>query len=291
MAHPTEFPQISLRTAAPYIVVIMVTYAALVQTTVAFMPELETYAAPLLRWGFGGIFVQSILSTKMEWHFEVGGSPFYLCVGNVIVQHVAVPVCTALMIKGWYDRVNTGTTTWTEIIYAEWGPSSYDDDEWYWEQTITWCVLCMLLKDLPWLLATVATVPSASLVFAHHIGCIIGGLLCIHFKARGARMMAPGFTIAMELGSAFYTYIAVYPDHPVACTSHFYFTTLSNGVGLGLYILHLFYTCEMFTAWWWFMTLVGPIVIGIRQVKTFALRQNYRATGNSLKKTILEKVK
>ena len=105
----------------------------------------------------------------------------------------------------------------SEIMNAEWRPSSHSDPEWYWEQTITWVVLCMLLKDLPWLLATVNKVKNANLVFAHHIGCIVGGLLCLHYNAKGARMMAPGFTIVQELGSACYTYISVYPDHRGVC--------------------------------------------------------------------------
>lgn len=32
---------------------------------------------------------------------------------------------------------------------------------------------------------------------------------------------------------------------------HFYVTTVSNTLGFAFYVWHLFFTCEMFTAWWW----------------------------------------
>lgn len=40
-----------------------------------------------------------------------------------------------------------------------------------------------------------------------------------------------------------------------------------------------------------FMTLIGPVVIGVRQRSTFNYRANYLATGNASKATIIEKVK
>ena len=63
MATTAEYPQLSLSRVAPYIAVVLVTFVALVQCIVSFMPELESYGAPVLTWGgtFLLLYVGAIL--------------------------------------------------------------------------------------------------------------------------------------------------------------------------------------------------------------------------------------
>ena len=114
-----------------------------------------------------------------------------------------------------------------------------NDPNFYWETVITWLVLSMLLKDLPWIIAY-----DCKLIIGHHLACIVGALLCFYYNADGVRMIAPGFTVVQELGSAWYNYLIVCPRSRFVNVAFFILTTLSNVAGVLLYTWHIWFTTE-----------------------------------------------
>lgn len=81
MATTAEYPQLSLSRVAPYIAVVLVTFVALVQCIVSFMPELESYGTPVLTWGgtflllYVGAIELSCCAGAAECWAELGWAP------------------------------------------------------------------------------------------------------------------------------------------------------------------------------------------------------------------------